>query len=60
MRYTDFNFQSDHDNSKNVSNYVFIRNDRVIYWKSSKQHMVADFVREEKYITTFDAAKEAI
>ena len=34
--YTDANFQSDRDDSKSQSSYVFILNGGAISWKSSK------------------------
>ena len=36
MRYTDFNFQSDHDDSRSMSGYVFTLNGGTICWKSFK------------------------
>ena len=59
MRYTDFNFQLDHDDSKSMLGYVFILNEGAIYWKSFKQHTVADSICEAEYIAASDAAKEA-
>ena len=35
-RYTDSSFQSDLDNSKSISGYVFTLNDGIVSWKSSK------------------------
>ena len=58
--FTDSNFQSDHDDSKSVSNYIFILNDGAIYRKSFKQHTIVDFICEVEYITASDAAKKAI
>ena len=58
--FTDFSFQSDHDDSRSVSSYIFTLNDGAICWKSFKQHTVADSVCEAKYITASDAAKEAM
>ena len=60
MGYTDSSFQSDHDDSKSVSGYIFILNDRAVCWKNFKQHTVADLVCEAKYIAISDAAKEDI
>ena len=60
MGYTDFNFQSDYDDNKNMSDYVFTLNEGVIYWKSFKQHTIADSTYETEYITTSDTAKEAV
>ena len=36
MRFTDSNFQLDHDDSKSVLDYIFILNDGVICWKNFK------------------------
>ena len=58
--YTDFHFQSDHDDCKSVSDYVFILNSGVVYWKSSKQHTMVDSICEAEYIAASDAAKKAI
>ena len=59
MGYTDFCFQSDHDDNKSISSYVFIMNEGAIYWKSSKQHMVANSVYEVEYFAASDTANEA-
>ena len=58
--FTDSSFQSDHDDSRSVSGYIFTLNGGAICWKSSKQHTVADFVCEAEYIAASDAAKEAV
>ena len=60
MGFTDFNFQSDHDDSKSVSGYIYILNGGAICWKNLKQHTVADSTYEVEYIMTFDAMKEAM
>ena len=60
MGYTDFNFQLDHDDSKSMSDYVFTMNGGIIYWKSFKQHMVADSVCEVEYVAVSDASKETV
>ena len=60
MGYTDFSFQSDHDDSKSISDYVFILNRGAICWKSSKQYIMVDFVCEVEYIAASDAAKEVV
>ena len=59
-RYTDSSFQSDPDNSKSISGYVFILNDGAVSWKSFKQQTVANSNTEVEYITASEAAKEAI
>ena len=58
--FTDSSFQSDHDDSRSVSGYIFTLNGGAICWKSSKQHIVADSVCEAEYIAASDAAKEAV
>ena len=58
--FTDSSFQSDHDDSRSMSGYIFTLNGGAICWKSSKQHTVADSVCEMKYITASDAVKEAM
>ena len=60
MRYTDFSFHSNHDDSKSMLDYIFTLNRGAIYWKSIKQYIVIDFVCELEYITASDAAKEAV
>ena len=40
--YTDANFQSDRDDSKSQSGYVFTLNGGAVNWKSSKREMTAD------------------
>jgi len=58
--FTDFSFQSDHDDSKSVSGFIFTLNGGAICWKSFKQHTVADSVCEAEYVAASDAAKEAV
>ena len=58
--YTDSSFQSDRDDSRSVSGFVFTLNGGAICWKSSKQSTVADSVCEAEYIAASDAAKEAV
>ena len=58
--FTDSSFESDRDDSKSVSGYVFTLNAGAICWKSSKQSTVADSVCEAEYIAASDAAKEAV
>ena len=60
MGYSDSSFQSYHDDSKSMSDYVFILSGVVIYWKSSKQHTIVDSTYEVEYITTFDTAKKTV
>ncbi len=58
--YTDSDFQSDVDDRKSTSNFVFIYNGGTVIWKSSKWSITADFTTEAEYIAASNAAKEAI
>ena len=53
--YTDFNFQSDCDDSRSVLGYVFILNGGAICQKCSKQHTMANSVCKVKYNAVLDA-----
>ncbi|KAL0448690.1 UNVERIFIED_CONTAM: Secreted RxLR effector protein, partial [Sesamum latifolium] len=52
----DASFQSDDDDAKSQSGFVFKLNGGVVAWKSSKQATTADSTTEAEYI----AAKEAV
>ena len=56
--FTDSSFQSDHDDFKSQSRFIFCLNGRAICWKSSKQETVADSTIEAEYIAAAEAAKE--
>ncbi|PKI65886.1 hypothetical protein CRG98_013706 [Punica granatum] len=56
--YTDASFQSDKDDSRSQSGYVFCLNGGVVSWKSSKQETVADSTTEAEYIAASNAAKK--
>ncbi|KAI3472572.1 hypothetical protein Pfo_029356 [Paulownia fortunei] len=58
--YTDSSFQSDIDDSKSMSGYIFTLNGGAVSWKSSKQETTADSTTEAEYIAASDAAKEAV
>ena len=58
--YTDASFQTDQDDSKSQSGYVFTLNGGAVSWKSSKQETVADSTTEAEYIAASEAAKEAV
>ena len=58
--YTDASFQTDKDDSRSQSGYVFCLNGGAVSWKSSKQDTVADSTTEAEYIAASDAAKEAV
>ena len=62
MGSTDASFQTDKDDSKSQSGYVFTINGGcgAVSWKSSKQETVADSMTEAEYIAASEAAKEGV
>jgi len=56
--YTDASFQTDHDDLRSQSGYMFILNGGAVSWKSSKQETTADSTTEAEYIAASEAAKE--
>ncbi|KAL0448605.1 UNVERIFIED_CONTAM: Retrovirus-related Pol polyprotein from transposon RE2 [Sesamum latifolium] len=58
--YSDASFQSDDDDAKSQSGFVFKLNGGVVSWKSSKQDTTANSTMEAEYIAASEAAKEAI
>ncbi|KAK8506891.1 hypothetical protein V6N12_046252 [Hibiscus sabdariffa] len=58
--YTDASFQTDKDDSRSQSGFVFCLNGGAVSWKSSKQDTVADSTTEAEYIAASEAAKEAV
>ncbi|KAK8656810.1 hypothetical protein V6N13_098745 [Hibiscus sabdariffa] len=58
--YTDASFQTDKDDSRSQSGFVFHLNGGAVSWKSSKQDTVADSTTEAEYIAASEAAKEAV
>ena len=58
--YTDSDFQSDIDDRKSTSGFIFICNGGAVSWKSSKQATTADSTTEAEYIAASEAAKEAV
>ncbi|KAK9045823.1 hypothetical protein V6N11_051728 [Hibiscus sabdariffa] len=57
--YTDASFQTDKEDSRLQSGYVFCQNGGAVSWKSSKQDTVADSTIEAEYIAASESAKEA-
>ncbi|KAL0293566.1 UNVERIFIED_CONTAM: Secreted RxLR effector protein [Sesamum calycinum] len=53
-------FQSDDDDAKSQSGFVFKLNGGVVAWKSSMQDTTANSTTEAEYIATSEAAKEAV
>ncbi|XP_056685163.1 secreted RxLR effector protein 161-like [Spinacia oleracea] len=58
--YTDASFQSDKDDFRSQSGFIFCLNGGAVSWKSSKQSTIADSTTEAEYIAASDAAKEAV
>ena len=58
--YTDAGFQSDLDDFRSQSSFVFCLNGGAVSWTSSKKDTVADSTIEAEYITASDVAKEAV
>ncbi|KAL4272426.1 hypothetical protein GQ457_13G015890 [Hibiscus cannabinus] len=58
--YTDASFQTDKDDSRSQSGFVFCLNGGAVSWKSSKQDTVADSTTEAEYIAASEAATEAV
>ncbi|KAL0288855.1 UNVERIFIED_CONTAM: Retrovirus-related Pol polyprotein from transposon TNT 1-94, partial [Sesamum radiatum] len=54
--YSDASFQSDEDDAKSQSGFVFKLNGGVVAWKSSKQDTTADSTTEAEYIAASEAA----
>ena len=57
--FTNFDFQSDVDDRKSISGFVFICNGGVVSWKSSKQSIIVDSTTMAEYKAASDAVKEA-
>ncbi|XP_050281216.1 uncharacterized protein LOC126722110 [Quercus robur] len=58
--YTDSDFQSDIDDRKSISGFVFTLGNGAISWRSCKQDTTADSTTEARYIAASEAAKEAV
>ena len=58
--YTNSYFQSDIDDRKSISRFVFTLGKGTISWRSCKQDTTADSTTEAEYIAASEAAKEAM
>jgi hypothetical protein len=58
--YTAVSFQIDHDDLRSQSKFVFVLNDGVVSWKSSKHETTADSTTEAEYIAVSEEAKECV
>ena len=58
--YTDAGFQSNYDDFRSQSSFVFCLNGGVVSLKSSKQDTMADSITKSEYIAASDTAKKAV
>nr|GEX25325.1 hypothetical protein [Tanacetum cinerariifolium] len=58
--YCDAGFETDIDDTKSQTGYVFVLNGGAMVWKSSKQSTTAQPATEAEYIAAPEAAKEVI
>src|SRR3954464_10575859 len=58
--YTDASWNTDLDDSKSQSGYVFTFNGAAVSWRSAKQSVVARSSTESEYIAASEASQEAI
>ena len=58
--YVDASFDTNPDDSKSQTGYVFILNGGAVSWCSSKQSIVARSTCEEEYIAASEATNEGI
>ena len=58
--YVDASLDTDLDDSKSQTRYVYILNGEAVSWYSSKKSMVADSTCEAEYIAASEAAKEGV
>ncbi|GKC12161.1 putative retrotransposon protein [Tanacetum coccineum] len=58
--YCDAGFETDRDDIKSQTGYVFVLNGGAVDWKSSKQSTTAMSATEAEYIAALEAAMEAV
>ncbi|KAK4397587.1 Retrovirus-related Pol polyprotein from transposon TNT 1-94 [Sesamum angolense] len=58
--FSDASFQSDDDDAKSQSGFIFKLYGGVVAWKSSKQDTTTNSTKEAEYIVVLEAAKEAV
>ena len=58
--YVDARWNSDHDDSKSQTGFVFLVNGGAVSWNNKKQPVVAQSSMESEYIAAVDAANEAV
>src|SRR4051794_35301968 len=60
MGYVDASFDSDPDDHKSQSGYVFMVNGGAVSWRSRKQSSIAQSSMESEYMTASEAANEDV
>jgi hypothetical protein len=58
--YTEASFQTDRDDLRSQSGFVFLLNDGVMSWKSFKQETTADSTTKAEYIVASEAGKKGV
>src|SRR5215216_6667421 len=58
--YVDASFDTDPDDSKSQSGYVFLLNGAAVSWRSSKQPVVAGSTMEAEYVAASEAVQKAV
>nr|GFA92059.1 hypothetical protein [Tanacetum cinerariifolium] len=58
--YYDAGFETDRDDTKSQTGYVFTLNGGAVVWKSSKQSTTAQHAAKAEYIAASEAAKEVV
>nr|GEZ10700.1 retrotransposon protein, putative, Ty1-copia subclass [Tanacetum cinerariifolium] len=58
--YCDAGFETDRDDTKSQTRYIFTLNGGAVVWKSSKQSTTTQHATEAEYIAAVEAAKEAV
>ena len=58
--YTDASFETDQDDTRSQTCYVFVMNGGAVDWKSAKQSTTAMSSTEAEYIAASEAAMEAV
>ena len=59
-RFTYSDFQSDVDDKKSTSRFIFVMNGGTVSWKCSKHEITTNSITEAEYMAACDATKEAV
>jgi hypothetical protein len=60
MGYTDANWGGGLNERKSTSDYVFLLNNRVIFWSSKQQNCISLFTMEAEFMAFSAAVQEAV